>query len=575
MSYFNTKHTLKKDYPFFVVDVETYSLKATKSNLWFGCIYGENYKGYFKTVEQFKTLVKHQRFTKAYIYAHNGGKFDYLVLFGNLLAGESCYVGSRFISYIHGESMYGDSYNLLKASVEDIGNMLELPKLDLKDKGNTKKGTKPTKKDIDYCFRDCEIIYVALKRLFEGEKPRLTIGSLALAVYQRRFLPFKLKFDKEIEREYLNAYYGGRTEAFKIGKVNDEVFDINSMYPYAMIAANYPHPSFSYNVKKPSVEKLLRLLEITEGCAKITVNVPRLKYQPLPYLYENRLIFPYGQLTFWYCFPEIRNAIKQGCTIESCEIIITSSRTLKGKDLFGGFVEHFYNLKNNSKSEFERMLYKYILNNLYGKFGQHKFKTTKYFYTKQECIDYIRSQPDSEKWSYSPFNKIRDDCYAEKTTDKLTHHSVISVAAYITSFCRVLLYDYMMKYNPDYCDTDSLFIDVNIKTKPKESTELGLLKREKYTVVKIQGCKDYVKKKDGKETEIIKGVTKRSKRISEHVFENTFIASPKTALKRSVEIGSLVTMTKVLSRNYNKGIVKNKDIRTGVARIEPIYIAPV
>ena len=33
------------------------------------------------------------------IYAHNGGRFDYLVLFGNLLAGEVIYSGARFISY--------------------------------------------------------------------------------------------------------------------------------------------------------------------------------------------------------------------------------------------------------------------------------------------------------------------------------------------------------------------------------------------------------------------------------------------------------------------------------------------
>ena len=49
--------------------------------------------------------------------------------------------------------------------------------------------------------------------------------------------------EKLILRKELASYYGGRTEAFKIGSLSGYTwykFDINSLYPFVMANADYP-----------------------------------------------------------------------------------------------------------------------------------------------------------------------------------------------------------------------------------------------------------------------------------------------------------------------------------------------
>lgn len=550
---------------FYVLDVETYSLKATMGNLWFGCIYGNNYKAIFRNHKEFHLLLQTGRFYNKIIYAHNGGRFDYLVLFGNLLAGEVIYSGARFISYKYKHIVFADSLNLLSDTVANIGAMVGYPKLELENKGSIAKGAEPSEKDIEYCFRDCEIVYEALCFMFQDCKPKLTIGSLALDIFKRKFLQSKIKFNEAIEDYYIPAYYGGRTEMFTTGKVHDCVYDINSMYPYIMATTIFPHPSYSYKIFNPSVARATQLIYEKEGVINCVVYVPEtIEYCPLPVIYNDRLLFAYGTFKGSFCFNELRMALDLGCKLISVNNICSSTRLLQGKDLFGDFVDTHYKLKVEATSDIERWANKYILNNLYGKFGQHRLCETKYFTDKNDAAFYIASLPDSWLWEIKEYNKKRKDCYIEKEVDKMTSHSIISIAAYITSASRVLLYKYICKYKPDYCDTDSLFLPMDSTTFPPESTLMGDLKLENYWVSNIKGCKDYTKHKmkDGKEViiEMIKGIRKGAEQIGPNKFRQYSLASPRTALRRGMEIGSQYPIEKTLKRIYTKGTISGQKV---------------
>lgn len=552
----------KKD--FYVLDIETYTLSAVSENLWFGCIYGNNYKGYFRTHREFHKLISLPRFKKSIIYAHNGGGFDYLCLFPNLMELEVIYNGSRFIFLDYKGITFADSLNIFKTSVKELGKLLGHEKGIMESNiGQVKKGTIPTAKDIEYCFLDCEIVYESLKNVFDDVKPSLTVGSLAMQVYRRKYLKSPLKFDDKIEREYIDGYFGGRTEAFKLGRCKCNVYDINSMYPAAMLRSNFPHPSFSYIEKKPDLVRFKRFVMSREGICCVRVKVPHsMKYKPLPIIKGDKLIFPSG--TFWgtWCNNELRYAMSLGVQVLAVKKMVGSTRLIRGADLFGEYVTYFYEQKNKATG-IQKEYFKLMLNNLYGKFGQHKFSETKYFKDISLAVKFLKETKLKDKHLYkiNKFNEKRPDCYIQKDEDKITTHSLISIAAYITAASRIMLHQMMNNFDVYYCDTDSLFIPEN-SIQPETGNALGQLKKENYQVVNIYGLKNYTKKENSILNRKIKGIPKNAKKVSANKYSYNTIVKPKAALRRNLEIGSLQKIIKIVSNNYTKGTIhKNKIIK--------------
>ena len=570
--FFFPKKKLSSEKDFYVLDVETYTLEATQENLWFGCIYNQHHKFYFETIEQFYKIIGLPHFADTIIYAHNGGRFDWLVIFENLLDGDVVYVGSRFICYklIYegNEIVFADSLNIMKASAKEIGKMVGLPKLELKGIGKIKKGTKPSDKHIEYCFRDCEIIYQGLKSIFGENAPKLTIGSHSLDDFQRNFQKTKLVFDDIREVEYTSSYYGGRTEMFKRGKGKYNVYDFNSLYTKMMYDAVFPHPSYSYIVEQPTLRQAKRHLMEKEGMMYCKIFVPeKIKYPPLPYIKDKRLCFCHGYLKGAWTMLEINYALSLGCELLEVYKIVSSSRLITGKELFGDFIDFHYNMRiTNPKGSIQEWLGKYKPHNLYGKFGQHNFSSIRYFKSRSECEKFLMSVENYYEYTIhdlKEYSKERTDCYVEKKEkNKLTGHSIVSFAAYITTAGRILLHKTMTKYDPVYVDTDSLFIPVKNKLQPETGSKLGELKLEDYQCNYIHGCKDYKKVEYIYGKAVIKGVGKNSKKIGRNKFLLVSLAQPKTALRRKLPIGKPFEQEKVIKRVYTKGIIlKNNFVK--------------
>jgi len=210
------KDISKLKYNFFVFDTETTKLEPMPKNFVFGVIYGFNYKKVIYSVEEFINEFNEPRYKNKYVFAHNA-EFDLLTIFGNVITkiDNKAIFNGKFITAKYNNITFGDSLNIYPSSVEKIGLMLGSEKHENKKvKTEGLKFDNITNDDIEYCIQDCRIIYKALLSIFEDIGTiKLTIASLALYHFRCNYLKKDLQYN-ELNENFFESYYGGRTEAF-------------------------------------------------------------------------------------------------------------------------------------------------------------------------------------------------------------------------------------------------------------------------------------------------------------------------------------------------------------------------
>lgn len=564
---------------FYVFDTETgsvkkdergntiiqWELKARPEAFVFGVIYGHNFTKVIHDHSEMVEEFKHSRYKNKKVFAHNFGRFDGSVLFDNIfhLDPSAIFIGSRFISCTNGNCTFVDSLNIYKASVKEIGEKMGLQKIGM-DKGEYKNSIWPKDKakDINGCIRDCQIIYDALIEIFqEAGDIKITIGSLAMEYYRRFHQPFDLE-SNDFTKYFYHSYYGGRTEAFKFGKTNAKVIDVNSMYPFAMRNTSYPNPKFLKSELLTDIDYFLnQILPIYEGCAYCEIYHPVIWLGLLPNRIDKKLCFPVGNLKGCWNFNELRFAIQHGCIITKLTKIVYAEKMISP---FVTFVDTLYMGKFQASIDgrsLDEWKYKYLLNNLYGKFGQRIDQETIYI---EDVVDqYYIIEEHQRKGTFIkliPFNDQREDAFLViKATKKINiAYSIPSFSSYITSAGRVMIAEKLlsMKENkPVYCDTDSIFFEIDNGI--PSSGILGEWKIENKTVTEINGLKNYKYVKDGKLFNRIKGVPSRAVKNIAGIYEYESLTGTKEALRRNIETGIMTKRTKVISGIYDKRIVLN------------------
>ena len=207
-------------------------------------------------------------------WAHNGGKFDTVGLVMELFHNWNFYkeIIRRFdtklsngailelnIEFQNGEHLLiRDSFRLFPMSLNKILKSFGLnSKLDVPEHFKSQMQLYKNQHFIDYhayLKQDCIGLSQAL-HLFRalvndispiGDLP-LSLGSLALKVFKTSYLKHKIEMPTRKDIEFCEqAYSGGRTEYFGNGKQTNGVYkscnyyDINSMYPAAMLSGNFP-----------------------------------------------------------------------------------------------------------------------------------------------------------------------------------------------------------------------------------------------------------------------------------------------------------------------------------------------
>lgn len=152
-----------------------------------------------------------------------------------------------------------DSQKLLNMSVAKIAKTFKLPesKLEIDYDEYREPGHVLTDHERAYLKGDITIVAKALSALFDSGTTRLTIGSNALSKYyemvggRKAFRKTFPLLDVSIDHDIRASYKGGFTYLNPIYKEKDVgeglVFDVNSLYPWAMHSPNmlpYGRPKF-------------------------------------------------------------------------------------------------------------------------------------------------------------------------------------------------------------------------------------------------------------------------------------------------------------------------------------------
>lgn len=568
----NRRHT--------AIDIETWGLNAHEDGGSFalGGAFDERGPFRFDTREGMVSWVRSKANRGRVFWAHNGGRYDYLSLFGNYVsrfAKDITRVNGRLIEMRvrsgRNVTRLRDSYNLYPRPLAVLGEALGYPKGETPQKFKAADRTAGlTEQDYEYCLRDCQILWESIMALQkEFGEVRATLPSMALSVFKHRYMgPVGTHFTVPTAMQALDlssrqAYYGGRVEAYQIGPLNGErhYYDINSLYPQAMLTAILPFPHTLHTAPINAFDSHLR---DHSGYAEGEVTVPdTLDPPPLPYRrLGKKLIFPTGTFSGAWPFAELKAAIALGCRF-------TPTRIVCGKPMprspFLAYISDIY-AKKSTANGVMREVYKLLLNGLYGKFGEYHRKSSEYAerFDPERLAQLRKANPDAD---FKPISIHRADGYYEWSAKDggEASHAIYSWAAAITSEARVinLKVQYALKeagVKTLYTDTDSFLTNASIITdKPSIASlvgpEIGQLKEEPKAVSEIWGAKAYLT--DG--GRVLKGVSKRADPIAYSLLSKTptlygswGVRTASSAIRHGKKAGEPVYQVKTGIVSYDK-----------------------
>ncbi len=560
---------------FYVWDTETgrrveepepgikWELNARPEAFRVGVIYGWNYTKVIHSLKELHETFLEPRFNGKKVYAHNAF-YDLTTGYGNIftLDPKALFIGARLIAATNGNCIFCDSFNIVSASVADLGKMIGKAKPDL---GGDEMFTPDSDPDgmakvINRCTIDCQIVWDVLFDIFEfAGNIKLTQASLSMHYFLANHLPFSIEHSP-YTKHFWDSYFGGRTEALKIGKTHSQVIDANSEYPYMMSITRYPNPKFLKSLVKPNKSSVHRILKdlSQEGCIYATVKHEKNWIGYLPIKKDGKLIFPVGTFTGCWNFNEFRNAINSGVVS-----IVATQKIVYGLSMESPFIDYvktLYDMRVKSKDPLEVYRIKIFMNSLYGKFGQRIKNETEYIADMHAQLHVIQKYQQNKRLvKISVFNPLRNDCFLElkRPSDYIPAFAIPSFASYTTSAGRVYLLNKMIEMKPNrpvYCDTDSIFFEIGTA---KSEYQLGGWKVEDKIVTEIRGLKNYsyIDSKSGKVVKRIKGVPKKAIETAPNVFEFNNLIRTKEALRRGLEPGVLTTRKKVISGKYEKRVI--------------------
>jgi hypothetical protein len=564
------KRKLLKD--FYVFDVETTPFKiGERPTFIFGAIYGWKSIKVLHSIEEFQAEFLKDEYKNKKVFAHNA-EFDLDVIYDNIYNIDSKAIfNGKFISASNGNCIFADSMSIYVGySVARLGQLVGLPKLEI-----DYELMKTDKKSIEYCIRDCEIVYKALIFFFETVGDiKITQASLSMTYFRRHFLKHHIQYN-EHTNDFFKTYFGGRVEVFKLGKTNAKVFDFNSMYTGAMRDTIFPNPKYLKKEINVNAKKFKRHhLKYYEGMAHLVVHHKETKFGFLPYKMKtkqgNKLVFPVGDFSGFWNFNEIRFALENDAIeiLEVREVIFAVSMESPLKE----FAESMYKLRFETEDKLLIDIWKRLANSLYGKFAQRIDTEMEYIPDLAAALDYKEHlEKEGKLKRILFFNSERNDCFFETGKDESYEISycIPVFASYITSYARIKLLESMIKYqdfNPVYCDTDSIFLE-EIPLDIEDSKELGKLKMEDKTVSEIRGLKNYTfAKEDGIVINRIKGIPSSAINISGHIYEYKNLVKTKESLRRNIETNVQLVRTKEIKSRYDKRVVFEN------GETKPLYI---
>lgn len=343
------------------------------------------------------------------------------------------------------------SYKLFPKSIEDIGEMVGIKKLNethnYEELKNYTSISELPEEEINYINNDVLIMCKLITYLDSVGINALTMSSSAFKNWRKdKYHLYKYQMVKD-ENEEINeivrkSYRGGIT---KVNKKYEGVelfdvisFDVNSLYPSVMY--NNPMPigmGKIYNNIDECINdrRYLYIVVLVVAYAKVKDGFHSFIGTTSGFSYSRK--YNYDDelentiLYLWDKEYELFNRIYEG---SYCISKVVGYK--QAKNVFKDYIDRWYKVKENARTPAERQLAKLMLNSLYGKFGMNEHRVGKI------------PQGYNEKGIIYGFDENIGAYYDKK------------IASFITSRARVK-YATMMNLCGDsyvYGDTDSLYV---------------------------------------------------------------------------------------------------------------------
>ena len=314
---------------------------------------------------------------------------------------------------------------------------------------------------ISYNRVDCEILWKAIAafedELWElGSQLQMTIASSGMMLFRRAYLKREIYTSERINQIAEETYFASRVEDLSRNAFDFFMYDINSSFPFSM---TFPQPGGLMEVRSTLPD------DESESCiylADVTIEVPDMTLPPVPYRVGGRVFFPTGRWRAWLTSTDVRLAVREGCTLHKVHEVYT----FEPIDDLKGYAQDIYARRAAAKTDFRKLVLKYLLNSLYGKYAESVMK--------QEMLI---NPPQIDRAS---MQMLQPGVWLADKKVTLQHRHV-PISTHITAIARRTLYDYMkMAYSQGhpvyYVDTDSVATKADL---PTDAKKLGSLKLEK------------------------------------------------------------------------------------------------
>lgn len=493
---------------------------------------GESFES-FRGSDSIGELMSHMlqpRYLGWHIYAHNGGRFDFLHLLP-WLATEGKSLGFSFCAIPAGKSggiqildiwkstkgkarkgkwRLLDSIKLIPLALAKACKTFNLP-------GKTELPLETHEDSPEwevYNEQDCRALWSVLGRFHTmvednlGGEVGITTPATAMKTWRRKYLPYKIHRAEDAHEFVFSTYCGGRTEVFQREAEGLNYYDINSSYPAVMREPMPSGPAIWWNGEPPDcfTKDNSGYVGFVEASVELDSYIPI-----LPVKRDGKLMFPTGRINGRWDWAELSR-------VRESVVRYGKSVWFQSRPLLASMVEDLYPFRDSSLPGYDAGLayvVKILLNSLYGKFGQSALR--------RRVVPFSENLPEGaipvDGTSLSPVWYIDEEVTAP--------YIMPQIAAHVTSLARVRLYDYMVSCgeNLAYCDTDSIITSNTLDV----STSLGGLKNE-YPGVTFHGTflapKLYMLKgSDGTTKVVAKGIRERTEATFETLRAGGIVSS--------------------------------------------------
>lgn len=436
------------------------------------------------------------------IYAHNGGKFDFM-FFVHKLRGAVSFKGRGIMEANIGAHRLRDSFHI-------IPERLAAFQKEAFNYSKMKRGERRKHKAeiLEYLHSDCVYLFDIVRKFVSDFGLKMSIGQAAMTQLKEHYEVEKLTdgFDAFLRQ----WFFGGRVDCLRgRGRFTGDyrLYDVNSMYPHVMAKYDHPIGGFAHYVLRwgtPGNNTVFIKLRCDNPKGAFVAR------HPVTGETTSRIESGEFFVTIW----EYEIALKYNL-ISNVEVLLCVDCSARSN--FSQFVQPLYAKRLETKSllnvlkregaeasqryidlKKDDTFYKLILNNAYGKFAQNPRNYKEHWLTDPnenpppEWLKSLEKLPDEQRAKYLlPLHEHPLYWIWQKPAPMFNFNNV-GVAASITGAARAVLLEALQHaVDPVYCDTDSI-VCRELSNVPIHKTELGAWDLEdEFSEILILGKKLY------------------------------------------------------------------------------------